>query len=113
MTWFTGKKKPSGGYNRSQNYDHNPDDVCTVQTIFGTCTKCKKKGLARQITYWNGDILIRCENCDAANQFELDGEAYNDPRLHAPFRNDEDDQVKPDSNLPTWLGGSKHTKGKR
>jgi len=84
---------------------HNPDESAVIMDVSGHCNKCKHRGSARLTAYYSGEILIRCNNCRTANQFELDDPSYNDPRKYLPFRDDED---------PGDQGGSgRYSKGQR
>lgn len=94
-SWFSGRKKKKthgGGFNRSPGYGGHPDDVAARQDVFGTCKRCRRKGMATRTTYFSGEVVTRCQACGTANEFVLDGETWNDPRLHPPRRGDEDDQ---------------------
>lgn len=66
------------------------EHVVLVMDIIGYCRRCKHKGQARLVAYSDKTILIRCNNCRTANEFDPDDATYNDPKRFAPFRDDED-----------------------
>lgn len=86
---------------------HNPDDAAIIIDVTGTCRKCRRHGMARLVGYYSGEILVRCNNCKTANQFDLDNEDYNNPSKWLPFRSDADDEDKSDT------GSGRYKKGKR
>ena len=71
---------------------HNPDDVTIVMDIVGQCKHCRRHTSARLVAYYSGEILIRCDNCKTANQFEPDDKSYTDPKKFAPFKSDQDEE---------------------
>lgn len=75
---------------------HSPDEVALLMDIPGKCNACNRRGDARLVAYYSGEILIRCNNCRVAGKFAPDDSTYNDPRKFAPFIHDDDDADDPD-----------------
>jgi hypothetical protein len=83
---------------------HDPDQVAVLMDISGSCRGCHQRGTARLVAYYSGEIIIRCNKCKRAGQFDPDDKTYNDPKKFAPFLDDRDD----DQGQP-----SRYTKGRR
>lgn len=84
---------------------HNPDQVAVLMDVEGYCGKCHKRGTARLVAYYSGEVIMRCNACKKAGDFTPDNSTYNDPRKFVPFMSD-DDQDGSENNM-------RHTKGRR
>lgn len=71
----------------------NPDQVAVLMDISGKCGLCHKKGTARLVAYFSGEVIMRCQACGKSGEFHPDNSIYNDPRKFAPaiFDNDQQD----------------------
>ncbi len=70
---------------------HKVGDVALVKDITGTCLKCRHHCTARLVAYYGGQVIIRCNNCKAADQFDPDDKVWTSAATFAPFRSDADD----------------------
>lgn len=88
-----------------RGHKHNPDETAILMDIEGHCDKCHKRGTARLVAYYSGEVIIRCNACKKVGGFVPDDNTYNDPRKFAPFIFDNDEDGYEDT--------TRHTRGRR